>query len=78
MEVTIKLSALSRDEGSLSMPLTAGATVGDALDYVAVKRPSLSLDRDAVIVTANDELVQPDRELASGDVINIIPVIEGG
>ena len=60
------------------MPLVEDMAVRDALAYVRGVHPELSLEEGAVIVTVNDELVQPDRRLKAGDVLMLIPPIEGG
>jgi molybdopterin converting factor small subunit len=78
--VTIRLDALLRDaaEKRLKMPLEEGATVRQALAYARGRHPELTLEESDVIVTVNEELVQPDRRLAAGDVLMVIPPIEGG
>ena len=79
--ITVRLDALRRGsaaDNSIELPLGDAPTVGDALARVREQFPELPLEDGMVILTVNDALVQPDRRLAAGDVVMVIPPIEGG
>ena len=81
MVVLIQFSGTLRETvktDSLTMPVTEGTRVHDALEYVRKQYPSLHLDNTTTIVTVNHEIASHDRVLAANDIVGFLPFIGGG
>ena len=68
--------AVGRDR--LTLELSNGATVGDALQRIALEHPAVADMRDALAVAVNDLYCLGDTALADGDTIALIPPVSGG
>ena len=68
--------AVGRDR--LTLELSNGATVGDALHRIALEHPAVADMRDALAVAVNDRYCPGDTALADGDTIALIPPVSGG
>ncbi|MCX5663006.1 MAG: MoaD/ThiS family protein [Planctomycetota bacterium] len=62
----------------LSLPLPAGATVGDALAELARLHPAIAEMRGRVATAVGLEYVRAGHPLADGDELALIPPVSGG
>ncbi len=80
--VNVRLFAMLRERagtGSLELRLAHGATVEDALARLAVELPlGELLERLPVRAAVNREYAAPERVLAAGDELALIPPVSGG
>ncbi len=62
----------------ISLDLTDGATVGDALDHLAERFPDFALRRDSIAVAIGDGIVAPSHFLGEDQRMALIPPVSGG
>jgi molybdopterin synthase catalytic subunit len=58
--------------------LPEGARVEDVLAYYARQAPRLEAMRPALALSVNQEYARPDRALAAGDEVGLLPPVSGG
>jgi len=76
VEITVKLFAVLRERAGASevtLELPEGARVRDAIDSLASVTAGVP-----VVMAVNREYVPPDRSLAEGDELALIPPVSGG
>ncbi|MBI2867498.1 MAG: molybdopterin converting factor subunit 1 [Chloroflexi bacterium] len=81
LQVTTRFFALYRERAgtdSLQVALDDGARVSDLVRHLARRYPHLTPDPDAMVVAVNQEYVQHDHALRSGDEVAFIPPLSGG
>jgi molybdopterin synthase catalytic subunit len=77
MRVRVMLFAALRElagGAELELELEQGARVGD----VWGRMPELGVEPEGLLYALNKEYVDPDRELADGDELAVIPPVSGG
>jgi molybdopterin synthase catalytic subunit len=77
MRVRVRLFAALRElagSAELELELDQGARVGD----VWGRMPELGVEPEGLLYALNKEYVDPDRELADGDELAVIPPVSGG
>jgi molybdopterin synthase catalytic subunit len=67
---------IGREEETIEVP--AGATVGSALDQLGLRHDALRALRRYLQVAVNQEMAGPERSLAEGDELALIPPVAGG
>ena len=80
MTVTVLLFASYADalnRHSLTVNLKHGATVRDVMDQISALPGASRLPREPLIAV-NERYAKPDRVLAPGDQVAIIPPVAGG
>jgi molybdopterin converting factor subunit 1 len=80
MTVTVLLFASYADaigERTIPLELPHGSTVGEALRRVREMAGATRLPTEPM-VAVNEEYARPDRRLAAGDEVAIIPPVAGG
>ncbi len=65
-------------EDRLELELADGATAQDALDALAARHPAIAEAQSGLAIAINDAYCSPDRALADGDTLAIIPPVSGG
>ncbi len=82
MFVDVRLFAILRERagrGSVTVEVSDGATVGDAVDAVAREHGLADLiARMPVVMAVNREYARADATLAEGDELALIPPVSGG
>lgn len=81
MVVSVTFFGLQRklaQTGSINLPLLKEMRVTDVFNYIREKYPELSLSKENVLVTVNNQVSLHDRILESEDRICFIPHIGGG
>ncbi|RMG06552.1 MAG: molybdopterin converting factor subunit 1 [Planctomycetota bacterium] len=81
LELGVKLFASVREamgRDAITVELEDGACVADLLDALAARHPEISAQRAALSVAVNHEFARPDRRLAAGDEVALIPPVGGG
>ena len=72
--VTIELFGVLREIAGIDkieLPVGEKTLVGDALEYVRQKFPSISLKEHSVLITVNHEVASPDRPLKANDTVKV-------
>ena len=80
MTVTVLLFASYAEKlgaSSLPLDLAAGATVGDVIRKLHGMAGAGRLPREP-LVAVNERYAKPDRVLAAGDQVAVIPPVAGG
>lgn len=82
MKITVRLFAILRERAgsdSVSVELTDGATVADALEALAL-RPELTelLERMPVRMAVNRDYADPQTSLSPEDELALVPPVSGG
>jgi MoaE-MoaD fusion protein len=67
---------LGRDSEAVELP--AGATAASLIGELERRHPALAALRPAIKLAVNEEFAPPDRVLADGDVVALIPPVAGG
>jgi molybdopterin converting factor small subunit len=81
LKVTVELFGVHRQIAGIDkieLPVGERVLVGDALDYIREKYPSISLVEHSILVTVNHQVASLDRPLKPNDTICILPHIGGG
>lgn len=81
MTVLVKFFGLQRSlaqTDQVKVPIIEDTRVEDVLYIISKEYPELSLDRDNILVTVNDNIALHDRVLKPQDRISFIPHIGGG
>ncbi len=81
MAVSIEFLGMQRAVTSadrMEMPVTVGAKVSDALEYVRRKHPGLRLDEEMMLVIVNLKTASLDTVLKDNDTVSFLPIIGGG
>ncbi len=81
MVVSIQFLGLQRavtETNSIEMPVSDGAKVSAALEYVRRKYPTLHLDNGDILITVNQEIASLEKTLKPGDAVSFIPFVGGG
>lgn len=79
--VVVRLFSRAQDavgEASLRLEIAEGETIASVLDRLDAAYPSLAALRASLLVAVNFGYVTPDRPLAPGDEIALIPPVQGG
>lgn len=79
--VVVRLFSRAQDavgDASLRLEIADGETVRSLLDRLDAAYPALAPFRASLLVAVNFEYVPPDRALAPGDEIALIPPVQGG
>lgn len=78
--ISVLLFGIARDltgQSTISVPLSAGANVGDLLTQLHHQYPALTGIR-SLLVAVNGEYAEADQSLTHNDEIAIIPPVSGG
>ena len=81
MVVSVSFNALQRkvtNADEIKVSVTEETRVTDVLKYVRASYPGISINRDAVLVTINNEVSNLDQVLKDNDQISFVPHIGGG
>ena len=82
MDITVQLFAsLAEAAGTRSLQLDGLAEptrAGDLGEALFARFPALAALRESVIYAVNEEYVQPDYPIRSGDAVALIPPVSGG
>jgi molybdopterin converting factor small subunit len=81
MGVSVSFNGLQRKVTSadeIKVPVTEKTRVTDVLQYVRASYPGIGINKDAVVVTINNEVSNLDRVLDDNDQVCFIPHIGGG
>lgn len=81
MTITVKLFAVLRDKAGVpgaTLDLPAGATAADAAAAVGDRYPAAKGLIAKAALAVNHEYARPDRPLADGDEVALIPAVSGG
>jgi len=81
MRVRVKFFAAYRDivgESVVTWSGSAGATLGDLLNDLLQRHPSLESHRETMLLAVNQEFAKPSARLRDGDVVAIMPPVSGG
>ena len=81
MRVRVKFFATYREivgEGVVSWSGSPGATLGDLLDDLLRRHPSLGSHRETMLLAVNQEFAKPSARLKDGDVVAVMPPVSGG
>jgi molybdopterin converting factor subunit 1 len=79
--VNVKLFAVMREKAGISearLELSDGATVGVAAAEIGKRFPALNPLMARTSFAVNREYAKPDRALADGDELALIPAVSGG
>ena len=80
MRVRLRLFAMYAEalgRAELALELPAGATAGDALAEVR-RRPGAERLPPKPLIAVNQQYAKPDRTLAEGDEVALLPPVAGG
>lgn len=78
--ISVLLFGITRDltgQSAVSVPFGEGTRVGELLDQLYLKYPSLTGIR-SLLIAVNGEYAEPDQVLGSKDEIALIPPVSGG
>lgn len=81
MTAKIELYSVLRDlagTGEIELPLTDGATVQDALDALYKKFPALAEWDTRLLLAADLDYVERPHVIQPGEIISIMPPVQGG
>ena len=81
MQIRVLLFAQLADavgSRSLDLDLPDDANVADALDALAREHASIYALRDRIAVAINEAYARPEKTLANGDTLALIPPVSGG
>ncbi len=81
MNITIRLFLISKDIAGLSekaITVPDSANLADALEYLYVELPSLKDLHPSNMYAVGHDYASADTLLREGDVISIIPPVQGG
>jgi len=81
MIAKIELYSALRDlagAGEIELPLADGATVQDALDALYKKFPALAEWDKQLLLAADLDYVERSHVIQSGEIISIMPPVQGG
>lgn len=81
MEIGVKLFASLREAvgcEEVAVRLPEGASTRDLLDHLGATYPAVAAQRGALAVAVNLELSRPERRLAPGDEVALLPPVGGG
>lgn len=81
VHIEVKFFALARDlagGAGTTIDLPEGATVAQAWDEIIRRHPGLARYREEFLVAVNRRFANPDRPLAEGDEVAVIPPVSGG
>jgi molybdopterin converting factor small subunit len=81
MGVSVSFNGLQRKVTSadeIKVPVTEKTRVTDVLQYVRASYADIGINKDAVVVTINNEVSNLDGVLEDNDQISFIPHIGGG
>lgn len=81
MQVRVLFFGVLREllgRGSDTLPLSAGATVGDVLAHYAQAAPQLKKFLPSLALSINSEYASADERLADGDEVALLPPVSGG
>ena len=65
-------------ESRMQLTLPDNATVGDALDAIALRYPKIQASRARLATAVNLSYTQPTHRLSDGDELALIPPVSGG
>ena len=81
MKVKVLYFATCRDltgETEADVELSDGATVGDLMTEVGERHPLFRDIEKSLMISVNQEYVERDEQLESGDEVAFIPPVSGG
>lgn len=81
MKVSVELFGIHRESARIDrieLPLGEKTLVRDALEYLRVKYPAITLEEHSILITVNHEIAPLDTPLKANDTICILPHIGGG
>ena len=62
---------------TFSVSLIDGSSLGDAIQEVKSKFPSIKCDAERIVAAVNEEYSKHERTLVDGDTIALIPPVSG-
>ena len=81
MKIHVQFYAQLRDlvgMRELDLDVTEGATVRDVLEEIYAQQPALRSHDKSILIGAGVEFVDRNYQLKPGDVISIMPPVQGG
>ena len=80
LNINILLFASYKEQAQTDtfLSLIDGSSLGDAIQEVKLKFPSIKCDAERIVAAVNEEYSKHERTLVDGDTIALIPPVSGG
>ena len=80
LNINILLFASYKEQAQTDtfLSLIDGSSLGDAIQEVKSKFPSIKCDAERIVAAVNEEYSKHERTLVDGDTIALIPPVSGG